>query len=632
MQKLRKVLVDTCVLLDDPDVLVRIRNKGGLPFLTSTVLDELDFNKSGNSAASRNARIIFREFNKENSRKISNLPTGEPLIKEDLATEFSFKLGPVFLITREEFKTKTNNDSKIIELARDYDLILVTRDNGMKVRAEAVGVKAFLWTGPDESPHPKRTSDDKNSGNHSPKIKPFSIASYPISEPDIPVAVTSLPRSGDTVLLQSGASIRLGKEINSGGEGTIYETDDKTKVCKIYHANRLTKLKKKKIELMVSRQISRRGICWPSEVINNKEGQFVGYLMPMAKGKTMQSTMFVKPKLEKTFPNWSRLDLVNIAGCLTNHVAFLHNLNIIIGDINPQNFLVTEDSTELWMVDVDSFQIEGFPCPVGTVNFTPAEIQNKNYSEFLRTIDHELFAVATMVFMILLPGKPPYSQQGGGSPSENIKLKNFPYFFYKEAGASAPDVSGKDAPVGPWQYIWSNLPVPIRRAFFNTFREDKRTSVKEWTSLLISYRDKLEQRFFSNDLFPATFPIRDPVKVSCGKCSASFTASQRYVEKLSANGKQPWCSDCTNRFRMERLARQSRNSIIEEVKKPAVVGKNPPGTSSGNHYTTSSPRKAASPIRMPNPTPIRSTITPNNKNQSSTLGGLVASIFKALFK
>ncbi|RML94152.1 hypothetical protein APX70_07765, partial [Pseudomonas syringae pv. maculicola] len=65
-----------------------------------------------------------------------------------------------------------------------------------------------------------------------------------------------------------------------------------------------------------------------------------------------------------------------------------------------QNLLVTQDSTKLWMVDTDSFQIEGFPCPVGTVNFTAPEIQGVNYGTFMRTKEHELFAVATMLFMI----------------------------------------------------------------------------------------------------------------------------------------------------------------------------------------------------------------------------------------
>ena len=38
---------------------------------------------------------------------------------------------------------------------------------------------------------------------------------------------------------------------------------------------------------------------------------------------------------------------------------------------------------------------------------------------------NENFAVATLLFMIMLPGKPPYSQQGGEDPVSNIMKMNF---------------------------------------------------------------------------------------------------------------------------------------------------------------------------------------------------------------
>jgi DNA-binding helix-hairpin-helix protein with protein kinase domain len=97
--------------------------------------------------------------------------------------------------------------------------------------------------------------------------------------------------------------------------------------------------------------------------VTNEAGEFVGYLMPRAGGTTMQKAMFVEPVLEKKFPNWQRWDLVNVAGTFIDHISYLHSLNIIVGDINPLNLLVTEDSTQLWIVDTDTFRSK-FPCPV----------------------------------------------------------------------------------------------------------------------------------------------------------------------------------------------------------------------------------------------------------------------------
>ena len=48
-----RVLVDTVCSWTIQNVLVRIRQRDGLPFLTSTVLDELDFNKDINKRANK---------------------------------------------------------------------------------------------------------------------------------------------------------------------------------------------------------------------------------------------------------------------------------------------------------------------------------------------------------------------------------------------------------------------------------------------------------------------------------------------------------------------------------------------------------------------------------------------------
>lgn len=81
--------------------------------------------------------------------------------------------------------------------------------------------------------------------------------------------------------------------------------------------------------------------------------------------------------------------------CITilKKLKYLHDRNVILGDINPNNILVVSP-TEVYFVDTDSYQIEGFPCPVGTINFTAPEIQRKDFSTFLRTIGNERFAVA----------------------------------------------------------------------------------------------------------------------------------------------------------------------------------------------------------------------------------------------
>ena len=160
-----------------------------------------------------------------------------------------------------------------------------------------------------------------------------------------------------------------------------------------------------------------------------------------------------------------------------------------------------KNDTEVYFVDTDSYQIESYPCPVGTVNFTAPEIQNKDFKAFFRTIEHEYFAVATLMFMALLPGKPPYSQQGGSNPSINIKNMDFSYPLGEQ--------SNKKVPQGPWRYIWSHLPYKVKELFYNSFTTNSRPTPKVLLDALTDYKHYLENPHkydnFSNEIFPNKF-------------------------------------------------------------------------------------------------------------------------------
>jgi serine/threonine protein kinase len=390
------------------------------------------------------------------------------------------------------------------------------------------------------------------------QIKPFELKSSISTDKDTSLGVKLIPKSNNKVFTLKYGEIELGREVSAGGEGTIYLTNQPNIVCKIYHPERLTSLRQKKIELMLSREVMFPGICWPVDIVKNSRGEFVGYLMPQANGKTMQTSMFVKPVLLKNFPHWRRSDLVEIAISFIRKMEYLHSLNIIVGDINPLNILVEEDKT-VWFVDTDSYQIENFPCPVGTVNFTPPEIQGQDYGAFLRTKNHELFAVATMIFMILLPGKPPFAQQGGTSPADNIRGMNFPYWCENSQESNPPE--------GPWTMIWANLSKKIKDGFCWTFKQNKRGTLNDWKKILQQYHYNIKQGYNSNELFPLTKKISDPMTVQCDKCGRQFEENKDKYEKIKSAGKGCLCGECFKEIRLKQLARTSKENYHETVNK-----------------------------------------------------------------
>jgi len=549
------LLLDTSVLLEDPHILGRIMQKGGIPFLSNTILQELDFNKNGEKPINQNARLLFREFTREQVHPFNRMPGGEALVFGDRLTCFKFRGGSVFVLSRGEHQTKVNNDHKIIEVAKDYGLILLTRDNAMVLQAGAAGVSATLWSGNQEHKNKKisKNISGQNTGGHETSVvPPFDLPSRPNAEMATKLQITSIPTVGGKILTKDGKVFPLKEVISRGGEGIIYRTSSDNIVCKIYHPECLTNLRKKKIELMLTRRIDQPGICWPSALALNEYGEFVGYVMPMAQGRPIQSTMFVKPVLEKAFPAWTRKDLVKLCKAFLQQVEYLHSLNIIIGDINPLNFLVTPDSEKIWLVDTDSFQVGSFPCPVGTINFTAPEIQGREYPSFLRTKEHELFAVATMLFMLLHPGKPPYSQQGGGSPGENIKKREFPYGF---KGAT----SSKNTPQGPWGKIWGNLPYKVKEAFHQTFHSNHRLSIPAWRVLLDSYLKLIQSGEVSDELFPTKLKIKDGIPTLC-RCGNTEDASKKWLDKLASEGRTFLCASCVDEIKMRSLVRKSREA------------------------------------------------------------------------
>lgn len=438
-----------------------------------------------------------------------------------------------------------------------YKLLLITQDNDLakdilnlnkqkSVRANPVQVlrinpygylNVFQWSRSKETPSHNQPEPEEE--NHQPDR--FQLCTKVTQLEDTVLPVSRVPGEGESAYTPQGA-VQLVKKVAAGGEGIIYTTNTPY-VAKIYKKENITQRRYEKIKRMLSKKIQCDGICYPVDLLYNAERQFVGYLMSTAKGKELQKSIFIKPLFLKNFPNWKKRDTVELCVTILEKIKYLHDRNIIMGDINPANILVVSPK-EVYFVDTDSYQIEDFPCPVGTVNYTAPEIQGKNFAGFLRTMGNENFAVATLLFMVMLPGKPPYSQQGGENPAANIINMDFSYPFGENSNKKTPD--------GPWRYIWSHLTYDLKEAFYNTFRkegehstESTRLSVDAWLSIFRYYLDLLDSGKFgqqdkmSEELFPTRHKKNPRVTyVTCRICGSEVAENQ------CRNG---ICRECLNK-------------------------------------------------------------------------------------
>lgn len=366
------------------------------------------------------------------------------------------------------------------------------------------------------------------------------------------LAATVIPKSGDNVIAVSSHSRRaivLGDLVGEGGEGSVYAVRDiPSQVVKIFDKDHRTEHRKAKLELLLSHELEAQGIGFPTHIITNGDDEFVGYAMPRATGKELQATIMRPARFKRTYPTWTKADLVDVCISFLEKVAYLHSLNILLGDINPKNLMVDEHKN-VWIIDADSWQVEGYPCPVGTAMFTASTITG-DYADALRTVEEERFAIATMLFMILITGQFPYARAGadGGDFAALIKEGKFAFQFQ---GAS-----DQDQPEGNWKFMWSHLPFQVKRLFWHTFqrqggsRYDRRPTANEWLSVFRAYRDFFggDDDFdpMSNDVYPFRFrafrpdtPIRD-----CPQCKRPNAIVGRWDEESQTYYEPGLCYDC----------------------------------------------------------------------------------------
>ena len=210
--------------------------------------------------------------------------------------------------------------------------------------------------------------------------------------------------------------IQLGKLIGQGGEGCIYEIDgDLSLVAKVYHKTPLTEDQYCKLELMVARQTASlmEIAAWPTAILRDQNGnEPCGLLMPKVDKSRQLHELYGTTNRRLHFPEvrWHHLLLAarNLA------VAFhtLHEQGIVVGDVNQGNLMVNHNYN-IRFIDCDSFQIidgeKTYYCPVVTPHFTPPELQSKKLDGIPRTIDHDGFGLAVLIFHLVFVGRHPFA-------------------------------------------------------------------------------------------------------------------------------------------------------------------------------------------------------------------------------
>ena len=324
--------------------------------------------------------------------------------------------------------------------------------------------------------------------------------------------------------------------LGSGGEGSVYELRSHPDlVAKIYHSNRRTDAVIDKLDVMINyppltedAQTGHVFVAWPSHIVYDTASDVMGFLMPKV-DKTHSLFEYYNPALRhRHAPQIHYANLCSVAKSLATALDRLHGAGYVIGDINESNAYITENE-HVTLIDSDSFQVTDYQtapptiyrCVVGKPEYTPPELQGVSFADVDRNIHHDRFALAIIIYQLLMEGTHPFRgvYTGPGDPPGIETYISQGYFLHSARRA----VQLRPTPTA---IEWGTLHVDLKALFRKCFDDghsdpQARPAPREWVNAL------------------------DEAMRSLKQCNRN--ASHWYFDKqASANAPCTWCERVAN--------------------------------------------------------------------------------------
>jgi DNA-binding helix-hairpin-helix protein with protein kinase domain len=297
-------------------------------------------------------------------------------------------------------------------------------------------------------------------------------------------------------------TVAVARRLGAGGEAEVFEVADRPRYAfKKYRVPSAERAAKLRVMLASPPSDLDAGghvaIAWPRELVVGPTGQVEGFLMPRIDlSSTVPLFQVYNPASRlQTAPGFTWRYLLRTARNVAAIVDSLHRAGYVVGDINESNLLVNRRALAV-LVDCDSMQVRD-PATgvvhhggVGKPEFTAPELLGRDLSTTDRTAASDDFAVAVLVFQLLLEGVHPFSGiwRGRGEPpdvSARIRAGHFPY---RRGSRLAPP---------PHALALEVLPPSLRKLVWRTFtsgvrRPSARPSAAEWMAALESAESALQ--------------------------------------------------------------------------------------------------------------------------------------------
>jgi serine/threonine protein kinase len=241
-----------------------------------------------------------------------------------------------------------------------------------------------------------------------------------------------------------GRRYTLGKSLGSGGQAEVFSVEGKKELAAKIYRNAPGPIERAKLEWMIAHPPASPGIpgvliAWPQDMLLDDRGRLIGILMPRVEHGVPLITAFNPRLRSQKLPHYGRAQLLLVAQRLATLVETMHHSGYVIGDLNESNVLISSKG-EVVLIDTDSFQVRAlrdgkvitYRSPVGKPDYTAPEIQGVSFHTVDRTFEHDRFALAVLIFQLLMDGRHPYAGRWLGSDDaptieKSIRQGYFPY-------------------------------------------------------------------------------------------------------------------------------------------------------------------------------------------------------------
>ena len=278
-------------------------------------------------------------------------------------------------------------------------------------------------------------------------------------------------------LQRERASIRLGQELGRGGEGAVFAVEgQKDRVAKLYSSPPDCEKARKIAYMARSENSSLLNIAaWPLDLLIDGKEAVHGFIMPRIDASGAIHELYGPKSRSGAFPKADFRFLVHVATNVARAFAVVHGQGHVVGDVKHDNLLVEADGS-VKLIDCDSFQIRiakghdrpnVYTCDVGVPLYTAPELQGRRLRGFERTVNHDRFGLAVLLFHLLYMGRHPFAGRYSGPGEMPVEKAIGEYRF-----AYGPDCAANGMERPPGTVPLETMGDHIARLFIQAFGRD----------------------------------------------------------------------------------------------------------------------------------------------------------------